>query len=151
MRDLPGHSGPMCDWSVIELLPGAVEALRRLTGSYTLCVASNALDSDAERMGRALRRGEIRRFFDHLWTSHELGFRKPDPRFFGEAARRLGLKPASCVAVGNDPIKDIAPAAAAGMRTVWLREETGHRPIRADWEIRGLIELPETIAGIDIG
>ena len=40
--------GPMAYWPHVALVPGVAEALEQLAGQVTLCVASNAGDSDAE-------------------------------------------------------------------------------------------------------
>lgn len=123
MRDL-GYSGPMCEWPRVELLPGTRKALADLSGDFRLFAASNAGDSNADRMGRALARVGIRDRFERIWTARELGWKKPDPRFFEEAVRGTGLLPAACAAVGDDYARDIVPAAAAGLWAVWLREGT---------------------------
>jgi HAD superfamily hydrolase (TIGR01662 family) len=54
--------------------------------------------------------------------SDELELRKPDPEFFRRALELMGDPDASDVAyVGDRPDNDVAPAAEAGMRSVWLR------------------------------
>jgi putative hydrolase of the HAD superfamily len=130
MRDLPEYQGAMVHWPVVALVPGAMAALQTLTGQtgLVLAVASNAGDSDAELMGLALERAGIqsdgaltgRHFFDHLWTSRELGASKPERAFFQAILDRLGLEAAECLMVGNDYQMDIVPAKAIGMQTVWL-------------------------------
>lgn len=120
MRDLPQFQGPMAHWPRVELIPGALRALESIHGRLICCVASNAGDSDATLMGLALKRTGIRRCFDHLWTSRELGAAKPHSAFFQVVQQGLGLESEACVMVGNDYAKDIAPAKTAGMRTVWL-------------------------------
>ena len=120
MRDFPEFKGPMAFWPRVELVPGAREALEQLHQRFVCCVASNAGDSDAELMGRALERSGIRQYFQALYTSRELGFTKPEPVFFQEILNRLGVEPSACVMVGNDYDKDIIPAKAVGMRTIWF-------------------------------
>jgi FMN phosphatase YigB (HAD superfamily) len=120
MRDLPEFQGAMVHWPRVELIPGVVEALGSIHGRLACCVASNAGDSDAELMGLALERVGIRHFFDHLWTSRELGATKPNPAFYRAILRELDLEPEACIMVGNDYEKDIAPAKAMGMWTIWL-------------------------------
>jgi HAD superfamily hydrolase (TIGR01509 family) len=120
MRDLPQYKGAMAFWPEVEVLPGVVEALGALAGRFTCCVASNAGDSDVVLMSQALDRVGIGRYFHHLWTSRELGAAKPAREFFEAILLRLGLKPAECASIGNDYAKDIVPAKAMGIRTVWL-------------------------------
>ena len=144
MRDL--HSeGPMAFWPEVALLPGVREALEAIGGSYVCCVASNAGDSDAALMGQALDRGGIRGYFRHLWTSRELGAAKPAPEFFAAILERLSLEAAECAFVGNDYAKDIAPARALGMRTVWLSPSPSGAGEPADAIIRTMADLPAAL------
>lgn len=122
MRDFP-YEGPMVTWPRVEAIPGAREALKHLYERFMCAVASNAGFSDGELMAQALDRVGMRDFFRHFFTSRELGVEKPDPEFFHEILRRMDMLPQECVMVGNTYEKDIAPAKAVGMRTVWLSED----------------------------
>jgi putative hydrolase of the HAD superfamily len=51
---------------------------------------------------------------DHVFASSELGWRKPAAEFFRVVERRLGLRPAELLLVGDDPDLDIAAARRAG-------------------------------------
>ena len=55
-------------------------------------------------------------FFEHIVGSYEVGFRKPEPQIFFEAARRFGVDPEDCVFVGDNIDADIRGAANVGMR-----------------------------------
>ena len=68
---------------------------------------------------------------------------KPHPAPLLEAARRMGVAPASCVYVGDD-LRDVQAGRAAGMRTVaaaWGYLGVGG-PI-AGWHADAVIERPE--------
>lgn len=150
MRDYPQFSGPMAHWPHVELLPEVAETLAQLQGRWLCGVASNAGDSDAALLGAALDRVAIRGHFAHLWTSRELGATKPDPEFFHAVSGALGFQPFECVYVGNDYVKDIQAAHAAGWRTVWLvpygiAESTS----AANATIRGMGELIPILTGWD--
>lgn len=153
MRDLPGMEGPMASWPTVELIEGAPQALGALDPQLVRCVASNAGVSDARLMAMALERGGIREFFQHFFTSRELGSAKPDVRFFLEIARRVGASPHECVMVGNDYDKDIAGARRAGMHTIWLAAGSpppGPRDC-ADAVIASMAELPAAISALQSG
>lgn len=145
MRDLPGFQGAMVHWPRVELIPGVEEALASIHGRLACCVASNAGDSDAELMGLALERVGIRHFFDHLWTSRELGANKPDTTFFEAVLRELDLEPAACIMVGNDYEKDIAPAKSIGMWTIWLGQTIVENLTAADATICTMEDLHAAI------
>jgi FMN phosphatase YigB (HAD superfamily) len=42
---------------------------------------------------------------------------KPYPAYYVEIAQRIGVAPHACLMVGNDLLRDIAPARQAGMHT----------------------------------
>jgi HAD superfamily hydrolase (TIGR01662 family) len=72
-----------------------------------------------------------------LAMSGEMGVAKPDPAFFTRALELMGEPPPGSVAYVGDRIdNDVVPAAAAGMRAVWIR--------RGPW---GVIQEPP--AGVD--
>ena len=53
-------------------------------------------------------------YFKEVILSSKVGIRKPDPEIYLLAARRIGVAPAQCVYVGDNPIRDIEGAQAAG-------------------------------------
>ena len=69
--------------------------------------------------------------FDRVFISSEEGFRKPDPRFFLAPLRELGLSPADCLMIGNDPLCDVSGAAAIGMDGVYIRSALSPREAAA--------------------
>ncbi|MGM4986494.1 HAD family hydrolase [Rhizobium sp. 11_C7_N12_5] len=52
--------------------------------------------------------------------SGEVGIRKPDHQIFEMAAEKLGVVPAECVFVGDNPTADVMGALNAGMRAVYF-------------------------------
>lgn len=86
---------------------------------------------------------------DTVLISEREGLRKPDRALFERAAARLGVAPADCLFVGDNPVADILGAAASGMRTAWFSptgEWPAHLPAMPDIAIRA---LPEVIAVIE--
>ena len=68
--------------------------------------------------GSATQRAKLRRLglaFDAVVISGEVGLRKPDPRIFRLALRRLGATPGGAVMVGDDARLDLAPARELGL------------------------------------
>lgn len=59
-------------------------------------------------------------------VSAEVGVTKPDPRIFRVALERLGVSPAAALHVGDDPRRDLAGAAAAGIAGVLLDRNDDH-------------------------
>ena len=79
--------------------------------------------------------------FDRIFISSELGFRKPDARFFREALRELGLDPTECLMIGNDPVCDVEGAAGVGMDAVYLH--SGLSPKNQPAPVSAVLSLPQ--------
>jgi HAD superfamily hydrolase (TIGR01509 family) len=98
----------------LPLLPGAVEAVRSLAREWPLAVASssnrNVIDLVVEEAGLADA-------FAATVSSEEVERGKPAPDVYLEAARRLGVDPAACVAI-EDSTNGIRSAHSAGMAVV---------------------------------
>ena len=83
--------------------------------------------------------------------SEEMGAMKPDPDFFRLTLSLLGdPQPANVAYVGDRIDNDVRPAAAAGMRAVWLRRGPWgivpeREPEQAALVVRSLSELVERI------
>jgi HAD superfamily hydrolase (TIGR01509 family) len=95
-------------------LPGAIEAVRRMAAAYPLGLASS---SNRELIDLVLDAGGIAPLFRATVSSEEVARGKPAPDVYLEAARRLGVEPAACVAV-EDSHNGIRSAKAAGMTCV---------------------------------
>jgi putative hydrolase of the HAD superfamily len=57
-------------------------------------------------------------YIDAIVTSVDCGVRKPHPKIFHEALKRLDAYPDGTILVGNSESLDIAPARALGMFTI---------------------------------
>ena len=136
----------MACWDIVESVPGVEYALAALAPSCVLCLASNAGDSDGPLVRKALHRVGLAGYFAYLWTSKELGASKPDPSFFRGICERLELQPAAVTMVGNDYDKDMVPAKAVGMVTVWFNPARWPAPGNAaDVSVADMRGLPNAI------
>ncbi|MFB3881135.1 MAG: HAD family hydrolase [Armatimonadota bacterium] len=126
--------------------PETLEVLEALRArGVRMAIISNApwdvpgrlLVADMERWG-------IAGHFDAMVMSGDVPWRKPNPEFMWEAARRLGVEPGECLVVGDSLRADIAGAKAAGMRCVWVNRDgaelTGDDP-KPDAVVACLSEL----------
>ena len=96
------------------LIPGAVDAVRRIGALWPLAIASS---SNPELIEAVLRSADIVSLFETAVSSEEVARGKPAPDVYLEAARRLGVEPVRCAAV-EDSHAGIRSAKAAGMRVV---------------------------------
>ncbi len=140
-----GESGPMYLWKEVGLEPGVERSVVRVPGMVT-CIATNAGISGTAEMILALKRVGADTWFSHFFSSKDLGYAKPDPRFFSRICDETGLKPEECIMIGNDYDKDICGAKLAGMRTVFYRHagSAGEWPM-ADAVTSSMADLPELI------
>lgn len=98
----------------LPLLPGAVEAVRRVGSCYRLGLASS---SPAPVIASVLERSGLRDAFAAVASSDEVPRGKPDPAVYLLAAERLGVDPGACAAI-EDSSNGLRSAAAAGCRVV---------------------------------
>ena len=96
------------------LLPGAVDAVRRIAERYPLAIASS---SNPELIEVVLRASGLAPLFRVTVSSQEVPRGKPSPDVYLEAARRLGVAPDRAAAI-EDSHNGIRSAKAAGMRVV---------------------------------
>ena len=64
----------------------------------------------------------IRDYFDVIIASAEAGVSKPDPEIFRLALSKAGCSSDECCMIGDRLDNDIEPAAALGMKTIWVRQ-----------------------------
>ncbi len=103
-----------------EPLPNAHEVLEFLTDRYKLAIICNTSKS-GERIREILRSAGIKKYFDLVVVSSEVGLRKPDKRIFKIALEKLDLQPDEVVMVGNRISADILGGNKVGMKTVLIK------------------------------
>jgi HAD superfamily hydrolase (TIGR01509 family) len=96
---------------------GAAAAIEQLGGRYQLGLIAN---QGAECRARLAALGWLDRF-EVVAFAEEVNIFKPDPALFRHALARAGVAPEHALMVGDRLDNDIAPAAALGMATAWLR------------------------------
>jgi len=66
--------------------------------------------------------------FQAMVLSSIVGWRKPCTEIFLEACRRIGVEPARCAYVGDNPARDVPGARKAGFGTVLVLRDPGKPP-----------------------
>jgi putative hydrolase of the HAD superfamily len=107
---------------VLELYPDVRRVLERLRlwGVRMSVVSDNWAGLEATFAGL-----DIEHYFEGFAISETLGCRKPDPRMYAEGSRLLGLEPAECLFVDDDPGL-VAAARGLGYRGVTLDRDAPH-------------------------
>ncbi len=98
----------------LPLLPGAAEAVRSLAARWPLGLASSA---NREIIDLVLELAGFGDAFRATVSSEEVERGKPAPDVYLEAARRLEVTPADCVAI-EDSSSGLRAADAAGMAVI---------------------------------
>lgn len=100
----------------LPLLPGAVEAVRRVAARWPVGLASSA---NRPVIDAVLSTSGLDGVFRATVSGEEVAHGKPAPDIYLEAARRLGVDPTRSAAV-EDSTNGLRSAAAAGMLVVAL-------------------------------
>ena len=118
--DVLASAFPLQLASHVEREAGVREQIARLAIQTRVAIVTNGSGA-AQRM--KLRRLGLDQLVHAVFISGELGIAKPDPEIFQRALRWSGQAAADCVFVGDDPVNDIAPAAALGFATAWRERD----------------------------
>jgi len=119
--------------------------LNRVRHFYRLGLVSNFYGNVAT----LCREAGLAESLDVILDSTEVGIGKPDPRIFRMALQKLNLSPEQAIFVGDSYERDMMPARALGMKTVWLRGPHPRIPLNAgpvDAWISSLTELETLIS-----
>ena len=122
-------------------LPGAEDALQRLSKKYKLYLASNGT---SRVQWPRLESSGIGKYFQEIFISQDMGADKPSAEYFRRCFEKIpGFDVSRAMMVGDSLTSDIRGGRWAGMRTCWVnaRNEKGREDIPADYEIEYLSQL----------
>lgn len=137
--------GPMYTWETVAWVTGAENAMKKISGNVC-CIATNAGESDSDAVRKALARIGADMYFPYIFTSWDIGFEKPDIRFFQSIIRKFNMDPADFIMIGDNYKKDIGGARSSGMKAILFNPENKKGPFpHADWVITDMNQLPAII------
>lgn len=122
-------------------LPGAEEAVERLSKKYKLYLASNGTAS--VQKGR-MTSANLYRFFEKVFVSQEIGANKPSLEYFERCFAQIpDFDKSRAIIVGDSLTSDILGGQNAGIATCWVNPNHKERKtdIRVDYEIEALSQL----------
>lgn len=118
-RDIPPERfRALWNGIVGEPFDGVVELLAKLQNRVRVYALTN---SNATHMASVRSRFPWLAALDGLFSSHELGARKPEPIIFKRALERMGAS-APRVLFLDDREENVIAAAAIGMQVCWVRK-----------------------------
>lgn len=93
----------------------------------------------------------VKQYFKTVILSSKVGIRKPNPEIYWLAAREIGVEPARCAYLGDNPVRDVEGTRAAGFGMMILFDEPAttakepptcdHKPDFIIWETRELLDI----------
>ena len=105
------------------LVPEAKEMLELLKNKgYRLFAASNSF---GHLQRSRLEHAGILPYFEDTFISMDIGYDKPDIRFYQEALRRAGLQPHEVLMIGDSMTTDVLGAQAAGIDALFFDRRAG--------------------------
>ena len=126
-------------------LPGAEQLLKDLSPTHNLYMVTNG--TALVQQGRIKSSG-IAPYFKGIFISQEVGYDKPDKRYFDACfAAMEDVSPETTVIVGDSLSSDIRGGENADIATCWFNPKGLPRPadLRIDHEIRTLGELYDIV------
>ena len=122
-------------------LPGAQEAVQRLSQKYRLFLASNGT---ATVQHARLTSAGLYPYFEKVFVSQAVGHNKPSREYFDACFSQIpGFDVGKALMVGDSLTSDILGGSQAGMKTCWINPD--HLPPRmdipADYQLERLAQL----------
>ena len=95
-----------------------VDFIKKVKKSYPVYLLSNAL---SEFLREILDKNNLWELFDGVYISAELHLAKPDPEFFRECLKRIGITAEEAVMI-DDNAKNLEAARGVGIDTILFRD-----------------------------
>ena len=119
------------------LIDGAREFLDEVRERYHLEIITNGI----ARVQKARFKGtDTLHYFENIFISQEIGYAKPDPRFFSHVLSDLDTAPENCLVIGDSDSSDIKGAINSGIDSVFI-SFTGKTSSLADHSVSSYQEL----------
>lgn len=108
--------------SVCGFNPAAVDVVRKLKeAGFRVALATNPLFPSIATESRIRWAGLQPEDFELYTTYENIGYCKPNPEYYQEVAKQLGVQPEECLMVGNDAEEDMI-AETIGMKVFLLSD-----------------------------
>lgn len=125
--------------NVVYLFEDVIVSLKTLRKKYKLAIVTNG---DYTSQKRKLDNINLYELLDYCLISDEIGIRKPDPRIFKYACKKLKLKESECLYVGDSYSRDIVGALNAGLSAIYVsRNNQIHEDVITIHQIKELVDI----------
>ncbi len=120
------------------LMPGAVELLEYLSRKYRICIISNGFHD--VQLTKIISSG-ISRYIYKVFTSDQIGAAKPSKEIYNYSVSSINARKAESIMIGDDDVKDIKGAQAAGIDQIYYNPEGKSHQLKPTYEVRHLSEI----------
>ena len=120
---------------MLDFPESRIRILKNLRPHYRLFLFSNTNAIHVERFEENFRKEhgtDIQTFFDRVFYSNEIGYRKPDVSAFHEIIKLADIDPSESIFI-DDLEANALGAKQAGLRTYWLKPEDQFDLVFADY------------------
>lgn len=125
-----------------NLMPDAITTLDYLSGKYKLSIITNGFE---EIQNTKLTSGNLHKYFDHVITSQQAGFKKPSREIFDYTLSKNNIRSHQAVMIGDNLVTDIGGARQAAIDSVFFNFEQLKHDSEIHVEINSLHELCELL------
>lgn len=94
---------------------GAIDLLDNLIIKYNLHIISNGFENVQKLK---IKNSGLDKYFDNIFTSEHIGYKKPDYKIFNYALNKVNVKPESSVMIGDSKEADITGALNVGINAI---------------------------------
>ena len=126
-------------------IKGVKETLEKLKDKYELVITSNG---PKEQQYHRLENADFLKYFSSIFISQEIGYNKPDKRFFNIVFENIENKEKSEILIIGDSLSsDIAGGKITGIDTCWYNpnNKENKSDIKPNYEINTIEELLEIV------
>lgn len=121
-----------------NVIPDTFEVLDYLKGKYQMHIITNGFDDIQDTK---LNSSNLRGYFDKIFTSEAVGFKKPSKEMFEKAVELIGTQKKSCVMIGDNLETDIKGALNAALDVIFFNPDHIKHDLQLTYEIQSLLEL----------
>lgn len=129
-------------------IDGAEELLESLSKQYNLYLASNGTKTVQDSR---IKSAGIQKYFKDIFVSQDIGFNKPDKRYFDMAFKKIeNFLPDEAVIIGDSLSSDILGGNNAKIKTVWFNPNglENSLNVKIDAVAKKLSDIPDILKKI---
>lgn len=121
-----------------NVIKDAFEVLDYLKGSYKMHIITNGFDDIQDTK---LNSSNLRGYFDNIFTSEGVGYKKPNKEMFDKAVEIIGVDKESCLMIGDNLETDIKGALNANLDVIFFNPDNLEHDLPVTYEIQKLLDL----------